>query len=127
MDVFDVAVIGAGSAACALAARLAARTDLRIALVEAGPDYGPRTSGSWPADVADAHHSPDSHDWGFDQARARVVAGCSAHNECALLRALPGDCDRWAIPGWSDADLAPVAEDPAAVAAFFGSGVAVSA
>ena len=35
MEVFDVAVVGAGSAGCALAAR----TDWRIALVEAGPDY----------------------------------------------------------------------------------------
>jgi len=111
MDAFDVAIIGAGSAGCALAGRLATQTDLRIALVEAGPDYGPRTSGSWPADLLDAHHSPDSHDWGFDQSRARVVGGCSAHNECALVRALPGDYDRWLIPGWSDADLAPLVVD----------------
>jgi choline dehydrogenase-like flavoprotein len=41
MEIFDIAVIGAGSAGCALAGRLAARTDLRIVLVEAGPDYGP--------------------------------------------------------------------------------------
>jgi choline dehydrogenase len=113
VDEFDVAIIGAGSAGCALAGRLAARTDLRIALVEAGPDYGPRATGSWPADLLDAHHSPDSHDWGFAQARARVVGGCSVHNECALVRALPGDYDRWAIPGWSDADLAPVVTDVA--------------
>ena len=107
-DVFDVAIVGAGSAGCALAGRLAARTDLRIALIEAGPDYGPRTSGHWPAELLDAHHSPDTHDWGFEQARARVVGGCSVHNECALVRALPGDYDRWAVPGWTDAELAPL-------------------
>jgi choline dehydrogenase len=39
------------------------------------------------------------------------VAGCSAHNECALVRALPGDYDAWATPGWGDADLAPLADD----------------
>src|SRR5688572_21379578 len=99
---FDVAIVGAGSAGCALAGRLAARSDLRIALIEAGPDYGPLRRGSWPQALIDSHHSPDSHDWGFDQPRARVVVGgCSAHNECALVRALPGDYDRWAAPGWS--------------------------
>jgi choline dehydrogenase len=55
MEIFDIAIIGAGSAGCALAGRLAARTDLRIALVEAGPDYGPQASGSWPADLVNAH------------------------------------------------------------------------
>ena len=111
METFDLAIVGAGSAGCALAGRLAARTDLRIALVEAGPDYGPRGDGAWPADLVDAHHSSDSHDWGFEQSRARVVAGCSAHNECALVRALPGDYDAWATPGWGDADLTPLADD----------------
>jgi choline dehydrogenase-like flavoprotein len=111
MDAFDVAIVGAGSAGCALAGRLAARTDLRVALVEAGPDYGPRTRGKWPQDLLDAHHSPDSHDWGLEQSRARVVGGCSTHNECALVRALPGDYDRWEIPGWSDEDLAPVVNE----------------
>jgi choline dehydrogenase-like flavoprotein len=108
---YDIAVIGAGSAGCALAGRLASKTDLRIVLVEAGPDYGPQKSGAWPDDLVDAHHSPDSHDWNFEQSRARVVGGCSVHNECAIVRARPGDYDRWALAGWSDADLAPVAYD----------------
>jgi choline dehydrogenase len=110
---YDVAVIGAGSAGCALAGRLAARTDLRIVVIEAGPDYGPQTHGRWPADLLDAHHSPDSHDWDFEQSRARVVGGCSVHNECAIVRALPGDYDRWMLAGWSDSDLAPVVYDVA--------------
>jgi choline dehydrogenase len=106
----DVAVVGAGSAGCALVRRLAASSDLRIALIEAGPDYGPRRHGSWPRALTDAHHSPDTHDWGFDQPQARVIGGCSAHNECALVRALPGDYDRWGIPGWNDADLLPLVD-----------------
>ena len=113
MEIFDIAVIGAGSAGCALAGRLAEQTDLRIALIEGGADYGRRTSGRWPADLLDAHYTPDSHDWGFDQSRARVIGGCSVHNECALVRALPGDYSRWDIPGWSDADLAPIVADVA--------------
>lgn len=107
---FDVAIIGGGSAGCALAGRLAARTDLRIALVEAGPDYGPRSGGGWPSELLDAHHTSDSHDWGYAQSRARVIGGCSTHNEAALVRALPGDYDAWAVPGWADADLAPLIE-----------------
>jgi choline dehydrogenase len=110
---YDVVIVGAGSAGSALAARLAARTELRIAIVEAGPDYGPRDSGAWPTDIIDAHHSPDSHDWGYEQSRARVVGGCSAHNECAIVRPLPGDFDRWAVSGWSDADLASIIGDVA--------------
>jgi choline dehydrogenase len=118
-DLYDVAVIGAGSAGCALAGRLAAKTELRIVVAEAGPDYGPQSDGRWPADLLDAHHSPDSHDWDFEQSRARVVGGCSAHNECAVVRAQPGDYDRWAIPGWSDADLARVLYDVASALPHF--------
>src|SRR5687768_11764771 len=110
-DAFDIGIIGAGSAGCALAGRLAARTDLRVALIEAGPDYGPRGSKSWPAELVDAHHSPESHDWDFEQSRARVIGGCSVHNECAIVRALPGDYTRWGIPGWSDTELAPFIHD----------------
>jgi choline dehydrogenase-like flavoprotein len=111
VEAYDVAIIGAGSAGCALAGRLAATTDLRIVVVEGGPDYGPRNGGRWPADLVDAHHSPDSHDWNFEQSRARVVGGCSAHNECAIVRARPGDYDRWKVAGWSDAELAPLVYD----------------
>jgi choline dehydrogenase len=110
-ELYDVAIVGAGSAGCALAGRLAARTDLRIVVVEAGPDYGPQSSGKWPDDLVDARHTPDSHDWEFEQSRARVVGGCSTHNECAIVRARPGDYDRWEIDGWSDADLAPAVYD----------------
>lgn len=106
MKGYDIVVVGAGASGCALAARLATRTDLRIAIIEAGPDYGPREGGAWPADVVDAHHSPESHDWSYEQARARIVGGCSAHNECALVRALPGDFDRWGVAGWGDSDVA---------------------
>jgi choline dehydrogenase len=113
MDSFDIAIVGAGSAGCALAGRLAALTDLRIALIEAGPDYGSRVSGSWPADLTDAHHSPESHDWEFEQSRACVIGGCSVHNECAVVRPLPGDFVRWGIAGWSDAELAPLLDDVA--------------
>jgi choline dehydrogenase len=106
---YDLVIVGGGSAGCALAGRIARLKRWRIALVEAGPDYGPLEKGRWPADLLDARTSPDSHDWGYSQTRAKVIGGCSTHNECALVKPLPGDFDRWRIPGWSDADLAPAA------------------
>ena len=44
----DVLILGGGSAGCVLAARLSARADLSVVLVEAGPD----TRGPLPADIA---------------------------------------------------------------------------
>lgn len=100
---FDVVVVGAGSAGCAAAARLV-EDGARVCLVEAGPDYGPRTSGRWPAELLDPHKSPDTHDWGYAEiSRARVVGGCSAHNYCVALWGPPEDYDGWAKagnPGW---------------------------
>jgi choline dehydrogenase-like flavoprotein len=111
---FDVVVIGAGSSGCALAGRLVELSGLSVGLVEAGPDYGPIGGGRWPTELLDPRRFPKTHDWGLVQARARVVGGCSAHNQCAVVRALPGDFDRWAAAGnrgWGDNDLAPVLRD----------------
>jgi choline dehydrogenase len=106
VDDFDLVIVGGGSAGCALAGRLAGRTSLRIGLVEAGPDYGPLRDQHWPAELLDARRSPTTHDWGFVQSRARVLGGCSTHNQCGIFRALPGDYDRWAAgAGWTDAAL----------------------
>jgi choline dehydrogenase-like flavoprotein len=106
VDDFDLVIVGGGSAGCALAGRLAARTSLRIGLVEAGPDYGPLRDRRWPAELLDAQRSPTTHDWGFAQSRARVLGGCSTHNQCGIFRALPGDYDRWAAgASWTDAAL----------------------
>jgi len=49
----DVLVVGGGSGGFVVAGRFAAESDARVVLVEAGPDYGPRTSGLWPADLLD--------------------------------------------------------------------------
>ena len=37
MDVFDYIIVGAGSAGCVLAARLAARSGISVCVLEAGP------------------------------------------------------------------------------------------
>lgn len=115
---FDVVVVGGGSAGCAVAGRLCATTDLRVCLVEAGPDYGPVSEGYWPNELLDATVRPVTHDWGYAEERddgstvaeprAKVIGGCSAHNQCAALWGMPEDYDRWAAagnPGWAYADL----------------------
>ena len=116
----DVVVIGGGTAGCVVAGRLAERADRRVLLIEAGPDYGSRTSGRWPSELLDASTLPTSHDWGyrgpaagerplaFD--RARVMGGCSTHNGCTQSWGWSGDYDRWAangLAGWAAADLRP--------------------
>lgn len=117
-DSADVVVIGGGTAGCVVAGRLAERADRRVLLIEAGPDYGCRDSGRWPADLLDASTLPTSHDWGYrgpgaagrtlEFDRARVMGGCSTHNGCTQSWGWSGDYDRWAaagLDGWSAADL----------------------
>ena len=107
----DVVIVGGGTAGCILAARLSRNTDRRVCLLEAGPDYGPRGSGRWPPEMVDARAMPTTHDWGVggEDVRslgARIVGGCSSHNECAVLAGLPADYDEWG-PGWTYAELEP--------------------
>jgi choline dehydrogenase len=109
---FDVLILGAGAAGCALAGRLSENPDRSVCLVEAGPDYGHYDEGRWPADILDARRlALDSHRWERDdeddrsQIRARVLGGCSAHNACVVLRGAPEDYE-WG-PGWSYAELEP--------------------
>jgi choline dehydrogenase len=121
----DVAVVGGGSAGCAVAGRLAAESDLEVVLIEAGPDYGAFADRGWPPDLLDGGALATSHGWGYvseivadrspiDFARAKVIGGCSSHNGCIAAVGCPEDYDRWAtLAGderWSAAALRPVFE-----------------
>ncbi len=122
----DIAVVGGGSAGCVVAGRLAAETGAEVILLEAGPDYGPRGSTAWPADLLDAGALGTSDGWGYttgnvhsergpiDLSRARVIGGCSSHNGCIAAVGCDADYDGWAAltgdSGWSAAALRPLFE-----------------
>ncbi|MPZ98038.1 MAG: choline dehydrogenase [Dehalococcoidia bacterium] len=107
--VYDVVVVGAGSAGAVIAARASEDPNRRVLLIEAGPDY-PLVRET-PDDLLNGHHnSLVDHDWGFDYQptargrsnafpRGRVTGGSSAVNTTIALRGVPEDYDGWAAEG----------------------------
>jgi choline dehydrogenase len=115
---YDYIVVGAGSAGCALAGRLAAESAAAVLLIEAGgsdrrftirtPLFGPMQYGT-------------SLDWAYEtepefgcagrriaQPRGRVLGGCSAMNSMFWVKGSNLDYDGWHLPGWGWKDVAPV-------------------
>ena len=108
----DIVVVGAGSAGCAVAGRLAEQ-GRDVLLLEAGPDYGPHDSGRWPAEILSARMLATSHDWGYTAGRwtferARVMGGCSSHNGAIAAIGHRSDYDGWGLAGWAGADVEPL-------------------
>ena len=111
-------MIGGGSSGAVVAARLAT-AGVDVVLVEAGPDYGPRRAGSWPAEILDAAALATTHDWGYSSGpvpgrepwtweRARILGGCSAHNGAIAAVGHRLDYDAWGLDGWATDDLRPL-------------------
>ena len=117
---FDVVIVGAGSAGCALANQVSAEPSLRVALLEAGGD-----------DSREAIRVPHQYFslWGTDvdwqyvstaqqgtrgrthvMPRGKVMGGTSSINGMVYLRGAASDYDAWAAAGcrgWGWADVVP--------------------
>ena len=118
----DLLIIGGGTGGATLAGIVARDTDLRVTLLEAGPDYGPPDRERWPEDLLDPRPGSTSHDWGYSgmahrmqpepipYLRARVIGGCSSHNYCNASIGHRCDYDGWARmgnAGWDWDSVAP--------------------
>ena len=116
----DVVVVGAGTAGCALAARLA-DAGRRVLVLEAGPVPG----GEWPAEIRDATSlaaTAPGHPANWDLPaevvpgrsvrvpRGRIAGGSSALNAAVWMRATRHDLDGWAAAGnplWAHGEVLP--------------------
>ncbi|MGE4427384.1 MAG: GMC family oxidoreductase [Solirubrobacteraceae bacterium] len=107
----DHIVVGAGSAGCAVAARLAEDPSRSVLLVEAG---GSDLNVGVRAPVAFGSQFRGRGDWGFEsepepsldgrrifEPRGKVLGGTSSMNAMVWVRGAASDYDGWDLDGWS--------------------------
>ncbi|MFT4037217.1 MAG: GMC family oxidoreductase N-terminal domain-containing protein [Thermomicrobiales bacterium] len=117
---FDVVIVGAGSAGCALANRLTADPTVRVALLEAGGDDSRddiriphRYFTLWGTDVDWQYVStpqPGTARRTHVMPRGKVLGGTSSLNGMVYLRGAASDYNAWAAAGgegWGWADVVP--------------------
>jgi choline dehydrogenase len=116
---YDIVIVGAGSAGSAIAARASEDPNRTVLLLEAGPDYS--ELAATPFDLVNGHdNSYTDHDWSLAYnptegraqrfPRGRVTGGSSAVNTAIALRGMPEDYDAWASLGndaWAWAKVLP--------------------
>jgi choline dehydrogenase len=118
---FDYVIVGAGSAGCAIANRLSARSDISVALLEAGgEDRSPwihipvgyfKTMGNPKTDWCyKTEADPGLNGRAINWPRGKVLGGSSSINGLLYVRGQPQDFDHWrqlGNDGWSWADVLP--------------------
>lgn len=117
---YDYIIIGAGSAGCALAARLSEDGSKNVLVLEAGP-VDDNQYIHIPAAFPNLFRTP--LDWAYTSTpqehsdgtqlfipRGKVFGGCSSINAMIYKRGNPACFDAWGVdnPGWSHADVLPL-------------------
>jgi choline dehydrogenase-like flavoprotein len=121
---YDVIIVGAGTAGCALAARLSENDARQVLLLEAGPDY--HTIDDFPGEISRARSMAASfpghpNSWNhvgrlsedrpqYPLARGKIVGGSSSVNGTYFIRGRPQDFEKWAAGGnelWSYEQVLP--------------------
>lgn len=118
MATYDFIVVGAGSAGCAAAGRLASESASTVLLIEAG---GPGSSLAVRAPMAATRQWDTALDWAYETEpepglrgrrltlhSGRMLGGTSGMNAMVWVKGSNLDYDGWRLPGWSWADVAPV-------------------
>ncbi|WP_111537350.1 choline dehydrogenase [Palleronia aestuarii] len=116
----DYVVVGAGSAGCAVAYRLAEAGHSVVVVEDGGSDWGPLIN--MPGALSFPMNMP-RYDWGYRSEpephlgdrrlacpRGRVIGGSSSINGMVYVRGHPGDYATWerlGAKGWGFADVLP--------------------
>jgi len=119
-ETFEYIVVGSGTAGCILANRLGEDPGTRVLVLEAGGwDWDPfihiplgfgRNAGVYHDWLYRSEPEPGIGGRRMEQARGKVVGGCSSVNAMTHVRGHRSDYDRWAASGltqWSYAHALP--------------------